>query len=67
MILAYDSSVDVMRPGDRVEIVGVYRAQPIRVQKSKRAVRSIFNTYVDLISTKILQDNKYKVDLKILK
>jgi DNA replication licensing factor MCM4 len=56
-----------MKPGDRVEIVGVYRAQPLRVQKSRRAIRSVFNTYVDLISTKVTQDNKYKVDSKIVK
>jgi DNA replication licensing factor MCM4 len=67
MILAYDNSVDSMKPGDRVEIVGVYRAQPLRVQKSRRAIRSVFNTYVDLISTKVTQDNKYKVDSKIVK
>lgn len=44
-----------------MEIVGIYRAQPVRVQRAKRAVRSVFNTYVDLISSKIVQDNRYKV------
>jgi DNA replication licensing factor MCM4 len=58
-IISYDSNVDEMRPGDRVEIVGIYRAQPVRVQRSRRTVRSIFNTYVDLISSKIIKDNRF--------
>ena len=60
-ILAYDNNVDKMKPGDRVEIVGIYRTQPLRVQRAKRVVRSVFNTYVDLISSKIIEDNRYKV------
>lgn len=63
-ILAYDYSVDQMKPGDRVEIVGVYRAQPLRVQRSKRAIKSVFNTYVDMISSKVLEDNRYKLQSK---
>lgn len=58
-IVCYDMNVDEMRPGDRVEIVGIYRAQPVRMQRSRRTIRSIFNTYVDLISSKIIKDNRY--------
>lgn len=58
-IICYDSSVDVMKPGDRVEVVGIYRAQPVRVQKGRRTVRSVFNTYVDLISSKVIKDSRF--------
>ena len=60
--MAYDNNVDQVRPGDRVEIVGIYRTQPLRVQRSKRAIRSVFNTYVDLISSNVVEDNRYKVN-----
>lgn len=66
-ILAYDNNVDQMKPGDRVEVVAIYRAQPIRVQRARRAVKSVFNTYVDLISSKILEDDRYKVQSKASK
>jgi DNA replication licensing factor MCM4 len=66
-ILAYDNNVDQMKPGDRVEVVAIYRAQPIRVQRARRAVKSVFNTYVDLISSKVLEDDRYKVQSKASK
>lgn len=58
-LVCYDDNVDEMRPGDRVEIVGIYRAQPVRTQRSRRTVRSIFNSYIDLISSKIIKDNRF--------
>lgn len=66
-ILAYDNNVDQMKPGDRVEVVAIYRAQPIRVQRARRAIKSVFNTYVDLISSKVLEDDRYKVQSKASK
>ena len=63
-IVAYDSNVNEMKPGDRVDIVGVYRAQSFRVQRSRRTLKSVFNTYVDLITYNINQDNRYKVQAK---
>ena len=45
----FDSLVDEAKPGDRVEITGVYRAVPIRVAPTQRALRSVYKTYVDVI------------------
>lgn len=63
-IVSYDDNVDKLKPGDRAEIVGVYRAQPLRIQKSRRETKSIFNVYIDLISSKITMDNRYKISDK---
>ena len=38
-----------MKPGDRVDIVGIYRAHPIRLNAAQRTVKSIYRTYVDVI------------------
>ena len=35
---AWEGLVDVARPGDRVEITGVYRAIPLRVNPKQRTV-----------------------------
>ena len=54
-ILAYDTNVDGMRPGDRVEIVGIYRAQGQKLKRNQNGIKSVFNTYVDLISFTIIE------------
>ena len=43
------------KPGDRVEITGIYRAVPIRVSRGQRNVKSIYKTYIDCIH--IRRDN----------
>lgn len=53
-IICYDNNVDGIRPGDRVEVVGIYRAQSTKVQRIKSNLKSVFNTYIDLISFRIL-------------
>ncbi len=52
-----------MRPGDKVEIVGIYRANSVKVQKGKSAINSVFDLYVDLISYKVIEDNRMKAVL----
>ena len=48
-----------MRPGDRVKIVGIYRAQSKKVLQNRRTLRSVFDTYVDLISVKPIITNRF--------
>jgi len=43
-ILAYDANVDGIRPGDRVEVVGIYRPQAIKVLIGRSNLKAIFNT-----------------------
>lgn len=62
-IISYDNNVDGIRPGDRVEIVGIYRTNGVKVRKARNNLKSVFNTYVDLISFKIIEDNRYKAVL----
>lgn len=51
-LCAFEEHVDFVRPGDRVEVVGIFRAQPVRVNTGRRNVRNIFSTYVDVVSYK---------------
>ncbi len=48
-LFAFDDLVDSVRPGDRLEVTGVYRAVPTRVNPRIRTVRSIYKTYIDVI------------------
>lgn len=51
-IVVYDELVDVAKPGDRVEITGVYKAMPVRVNPRQRMTRTLFKTYVDALHVK---------------
>jgi DNA replication licensing factor MCM4 len=61
-VLAYDSNVDGFRPGDRVELIGIYRAASSLVQRNKNQVRTIFNTYIDMISFSLLEEKHHKIN-----
>lgn len=49
-LCCYDELVDYIKPGDRVDVVGIFRAQGLRVNPKQRVLRSIFRTYVDVVS-----------------
>lgn len=45
----FDELVDIAKPGDRVEVTGVFRAVSMRVAPNQRTLRSIYKTYIDVI------------------
>ena len=51
-IFAFDSLVDVAKPGDRVEITGIYKAKATRINNKRRTVKALYNTYIDAIHFK---------------
>jgi DNA replication licensing factor MCM4 len=48
-IFAFDSLVDSVRPGDRIEVTGIYRAIPRRSNAHMRTLKTIYRTYLDAI------------------
>lgn len=71
VLFAYDDLVDAVRPGDRVEVTGVFRAQAKRVNPKISKVKSVYKTYVDVVhfrrvsgdSTTVRQKDKDDGDL----
>ena len=45
----FDDLVDTVKPGDRVEVTGVLRAQPRRVNPKITKLKSVYKTYIDVI------------------
>ena len=64
-MLAFDSLVDCAKPGDRVEVTGVYRADPVKIGITQRVVKSIFRPYIDIIHVKkISKEVEVECDFK---
>ena len=49
MVMCYDDLYDSVRPGDRVTVTGVCRAQGLRSQPNMRTEKSVLKTYIDVI------------------
>ena len=47
-LFAFDDLVDSVRPGDNVEVTGIFRAIPKRVNPRMRSVRSVYKTHFDV-------------------
>lgn len=53
--ITYDTNVDGFRPGDRIELIGIFRAQSSKIDKHKGTIRTVFNTYLDVISFSLVK------------
>ncbi|CAH8262400.1 unnamed protein product [Arabidopsis lyrata] len=51
-LLLHDKLVDNGKPGDRIEVTGIYRAMTVRVGPAHRTVKSVFKTYIDCLHIK---------------
>ena len=49
MLYAYDDLYDAVRPGDKVEVTGIFRAQGVRSIPQMRTEAAVFKTYVDVV------------------
>lgn len=51
-LCVFDTLVDVGKPGDRVEVTGVFRAMAIRKSHRERTLNAVFKTYIDVVHFK---------------
>lgn len=58
-LVVYEELVDAVKPGDRVEVTGIFRAQPMRISANQRVLRSVFNTYLDVIAFNLTTKQRY--------
>lgn len=48
-LISRQELVDAAKPGDRITVTGVYRAQAVRVNPRTRELKSIYKTYLDVV------------------
>lgn len=59
---AYEDLVDFVKPGDRVEVVGIFRAVGNRVNAGMRTLKNIYRTHVDVIGYVKTDKKRYDND-----
>lgn len=62
-LCAYDELVDVCKAGDRIEVTGIFRCNPVRVNPRQRTTKSLFKTYVDVLHIQKVDKKKLGIDL----
>ena len=56
--------MDYVRPGDRVEITGIYKAMGVRVNPNKRTLKNVYRTYIDVMNYVKTSVKSFNIDDK---
>lgn len=65
-ICVYDDLVDFCKAGDRVQITGIFRVSPVRVNPRQRTIKSIYKTYVDVLHIQKVDRKRMGTDASTL-
>jgi DNA replication licensing factor MCM4 len=60
---AYNDLVDLCKAGDRVEITGIFKASPVRVNPKQRTQKSTFKTYIDVLHVQKVDKKRMGIDV----
>ncbi|ETN39599.1 uncharacterized protein HMPREF1541_05825 [Cyphellophora europaea CBS 101466] len=61
-LCVYDEMVDVCKAGDRIEVTGVFRSNPVRVNPRMRTIKNLFKTYIDVLHVKKVDKRRLGTD-----
>ncbi|KAI9824903.1 MAG: hypothetical protein M1832_001508 [Thelocarpon impressellum] len=65
-LCAYDELVDICKAGDRVEVTGIFRSNPVRINPRQRTIKSLFKTYVDVLHIQKVDKRRLGIDVSTL-
>lgn len=65
-LCAYEELVDVCKAGDRIEVTGVFRSNPVRINPRQRTIKSLFKTYVDVLHIQKVDKRKLGIDVSTI-
>ncbi|KAL2016539.1 hypothetical protein VTK56DRAFT_3433 [Thermocarpiscus australiensis] len=61
-VCVYNELVDFCKAGDRVELTGIYKVTPVRVNPRMRTVKSVHKTYIDVVHVQKVDRKRMGVD-----
>lgn len=61
-VCVYNELVDFCKAGDRVQMTGVFRVSPVRVNPRQRTIKSIYKTYVDVVHVQKVDSKRMGAD-----
>lgn len=65
-LCVYDELVDMCKAGDRIEVTGIFRGNPARINPRQRTIKSLFKTYVDVLHVQKVDKRRMGVDVSTL-
>lgn len=65
-VCVYNELVDFCKAGDRIQITGIYRVSPVRVNPRMRTVKSVFKTFVDVVHVAKVDNKRLGPDVSTL-
>ncbi|KAH8676073.1 MCM2/3/5 family-domain-containing protein [Xylariales sp. PMI_506] len=65
-VCVYNELVDFCKAGDRIQITGIYRVNPVRVNPRLRTVKSVFKTFVDVVHVAKVDNKRMGADVSTL-
>lgn len=58
----YNTMVDAAKPGDRIEVTGVFKAMAVRVGPNQRTLKSLYKTYIDCVHLKKAEKSRMQAE-----
>jgi DNA replication licensing factor MCM4 len=65
-VVAYNDMVDFCKAGDRIEVTGIFRVSPVRVNPRQRALKSVHKTYLDMVHCQKVDKKRMGADRSTL-
>ncbi|KAG8532690.1 uncharacterized protein KY384_002567 [Bacidia gigantensis] len=62
-LCAYEELVDVCKAGDRIEVTGIFRSNPVRINPRQRTIKALFKTYVDVLHIQKVDKKRLGIDV----
>ena len=65
-LCAYEELVDVCKAGDRIEVTGIFRSNPVRINPRQRTIKALFKTYIDVLHIQKVDKRRLGIDISTI-